>query len=140
HWSEIFKHLPNLTHLRVRASYSSDEDLQALALAQTLPNLTSVTLDNELRLTTLSIEQMARTHPKLESIVLRGWDPSHVSVESLEEIGKLVKNVFVETFTKSPEDYSDEDTESDVSDDLSTESEGSWLSGDEEVVVGDEDA
>ncbi|KAG9044843.1 hypothetical protein FS837_007425 [Tulasnella sp. UAMH 9824] len=136
HWSEIFKHLPSLTHLRVRASYSSDEDLQALAIAQTLPNLTSITLDNELRLTTLLIEQMARTHPKLESIALRGWDPSNVSVGSLEDIGKVVKNIFVETFMTSPEECYDEETERDLSDDLSTDSEGSWLSGDEDVVVG----
>lgn len=74
-WLEIFNHLPSLTHLRIRASNSSDEDLQALTATQTLSNLASITLDNELRLTTLLVEHMARTHARLESIVLRGWDP-----------------------------------------------------------------
>ncbi|KIO26993.1 hypothetical protein M407DRAFT_7564 [Tulasnella calospora MUT 4182] len=136
-WSAIFKHLPSLTRLRVRASYSSDEDLQALTIAQTLPNLTSITLDNELRLTAVLIEQIARTHPQLESIVLRGWDPSNVSAESLAAMSQLVKNVLVETFRLSPEEDSDEETGSDTSDDFSTE--GSWLSGDEHVITRDED-
>ncbi|KIO26951.1 hypothetical protein M407DRAFT_23776 [Tulasnella calospora MUT 4182] len=132
-WLAIFKHLPNLTYLRVRASYSSDQDLQALTITQTLPNLTSITLDNEFRLSTLLVEQIARAHPKLESIVLRGWDPSNVSAESLVEISKLVKNIYVETFGTSPEEDGGEDTESDSNDDFS--SEGSWLSGDEHVAM-----
>ncbi|KAG8916731.1 hypothetical protein FRC01_002895 [Tulasnella sp. 417] len=132
-WLAIFKHLPNLTHLRIRASHSSNEDLQVLTMAQTLPNLTSITLDNELRLTTLLVEQMARAHPKLESIVLRGWDPSNVSTESLATISKLVKNIFVETFRRSPEESPDEESERDSSDESS--SGGSWLSGDEYVAM-----
>ncbi|KAG8916793.1 hypothetical protein FRC01_002866 [Tulasnella sp. 417] len=132
-WLAIFKHLPNLTHLRVRASHSSNEDLQVLTMAQTLTNLTSITLDNELRLTTLLVEQMARAHPKLESIVLRGWDPSNVLTESLVSISKLVKNIFVETFRRSPEENLDEESESDSSDRSS--SAGSWLSGDEYVAM-----
>ncbi|KAG8916732.1 hypothetical protein FRC01_002896, partial [Tulasnella sp. 417] len=127
-WLSIFRRAPNLTHLRVRASSSSDQDLHALTTAQTLPNLTSITLDNELRLTTLLVEQIARTHPKLESIVLRGWDPSNVSADSLATISKLVKNIFVETFRRSPEEDYDEETESESGDDDSIE--GSWLSGD----------
>ncbi|KAG8895530.1 hypothetical protein FRC01_012323, partial [Tulasnella sp. 417] len=131
-WSAVFSYLPNLTHLRVRASYASDEDLQALTIAQTLPNLTSITLDNELRLTTRFVEQVAQVHPKLNSIVLRGWDPSNVSEESLVVISKLCRNILVETFKRSSEDECDEEAESDTSDDLSTE--GSWLSGDDHVI------
>ncbi|KAG8931824.1 hypothetical protein FRC00_000605 [Tulasnella sp. 408] len=131
-WLSIFKHLANLTHLRVRASYSADEDLQALTMTQTLPNLTSITLDNELRLTTLFVEQVARAHPKLESVVLRGWDPSNVSADSLAAISKLVKNILVETFRRSPEEDCEEETESDTSDDFSMDD--LWLSGDEHVV------
>ncbi|KIO26952.1 hypothetical protein M407DRAFT_195844 [Tulasnella calospora MUT 4182] len=136
-WFAIFKHLPRLTHLRIRASNSSDEDLEALIVAQTLPNLKSITLDNELRLTTQLVEDMVRAHPKLESVALRGWDPSNVSTESLALISKLVKNIFVETFRRSPEDDCDEETESDTSNDFSTD--GSWLSGDEHVVIRDDD-
>ncbi|KAG9044844.1 hypothetical protein FS837_007426 [Tulasnella sp. UAMH 9824] len=131
-WLVIIKHLPNLTRdLRVRTSYSSDEDLQALTIAQTLPNLTSITLDNELRLTTVFVEQVARAHPKLESVVLRGWDPSNVSADSLAAISKLVKNIFVETFRRSPEEDCYEEAESDTSDGLSMDE--AWLSGDEHV-------
>ncbi|KAG8916589.1 hypothetical protein FRC01_002974, partial [Tulasnella sp. 417] len=128
----IFKHLQNLNHLRVRASYSSDEDLQVLTMEQTLPNLTSITLDNELRLTTRLVEQMARTHPKLESIVLRGWDPSNVSADSLAAINKMGKKIFVETFMRSPEEDFHEESGSDNSDESS--SDGSWLSGDDYVL------
>ncbi|KAG8912390.1 hypothetical protein FRC00_004595 [Tulasnella sp. 408] len=124
-WSSIFEHLPSLTQLRVRASYSSDDDLRALTTADILPNLTSITLDNELRLTTRLVEQIARTHPKLESIALRGWDPSNVSPESITAISELVKTLFIETFRASPEEGCDEETESNSSDDSSTE--GSWL-------------
>ncbi|KAG9044841.1 hypothetical protein FS837_007423 [Tulasnella sp. UAMH 9824] len=132
-WLAIFNHLPSLTHLRIRASNSSDEDLQALTATQTLPNLVSITLDNELRLTTLLVERMAQAHPKLESIVLRGWDPSNVSTESLAVISELAKNLFVETIMKSPEKDCDDETESrDSSDDCSID--GSWLSGDEQIL------
>ncbi|KAG8916730.1 hypothetical protein FRC01_002894 [Tulasnella sp. 417] len=132
-WLSICGHLPNLTHLRVRASYSSDDDLQPLAMAQNLPELTSIILDNELRLTTLLVEQLARAHPKLESIVLRGWDPSNVSADSVAVVNKLVKTVFIETFKKAPEVDCSEESESDSSD--SDSSDGSWLSGDEQVAM-----
>ncbi|KAG8901505.1 hypothetical protein FRC00_006727 [Tulasnella sp. 408] len=134
YWLEIFNYLPNLTHLRIRASNLSDQNLKALTTSQSLPNLASITLDNELRLTTLLVEQMARTHPKLESIVLRGWDPSNVSTKSLAAISEVVKYLFVETIIKSPEEECDKETEAgDSSDDSSTD--GSWLSGDEYVIM-----
>ncbi|KAG9044840.1 hypothetical protein FS837_007422 [Tulasnella sp. UAMH 9824] len=124
-WSMIFEHLPSLTQLRVRASYSSDDNRRALTTIGILPNLTSITLDHELRLTTRLVEQMARTHPQLESVVFRGWDPSNVPPESIAAISELVKTLFIETFRVSPEGERDEETDNKSSYDSG--SEGSWL-------------
>ncbi|KAG8968254.1 hypothetical protein FRC05_001635 [Tulasnella sp. 425] len=138
-WSSVLENSVHLNHLVIRASDLCDDDLHALGTATTAPNVTHLTLENELRLTTSVVEQVVRTHPHLVSVILRGWDSSNVSKEKAEAIAQLVPHVRIEGIGKlrdgcegdggnEEDDWDDSYSEgSDFSDD------DGWLSGDEAV-------
>ncbi|KIO26961.1 hypothetical protein M407DRAFT_243520 [Tulasnella calospora MUT 4182] len=134
-WSSILEQLPYLKSFRAVACDLTDENLQTLTLWHVLPRLTKLNLDNELQLSTSFIEQVVWTHPELESVSLRGWNPSNISIQSLESIKQRVQHLYVETLRNTPEDIgqSETDSESDHSG-WDSESDGEWLSGDEAVV------
>ncbi|KAG8971855.1 hypothetical protein FRC05_010522 [Tulasnella sp. 425] len=138
-WSSVLGNSVHLNHLVIRASNLRDKDLHALGTATTVPGVTHLTLENELRLTTSIVEQVVRTHPHLISVILRGWDSSNVSKENVEAIARLVPQVRIEVIDKLRNGYegdsgSEEDgwdnsywEGSDFSDD------DGWLSGDEVI-------
>ncbi|KAG8971867.1 hypothetical protein FRC05_010534 [Tulasnella sp. 425] len=138
-WSSVLENSVHLNHLAIRGSNLCDDDLRALATTAIIPNITHLTLENELRLTTSIVEQVVRTHPHLISVILRGWDSSNVSKENAEVIARLVPHVRIEAIGKlrdvcggdsgsEEDDWDDSYWEgSDFSED------DGWLSGDEAI-------
>ncbi|KAG8903278.1 hypothetical protein FRC00_000180 [Tulasnella sp. 408] len=113
-WTSILQNLAHLNRLVIRASDLRDDDLRGLALAflPIIPNLTHLTLENELQLTTSLVEQIVRTHPNLVSLILKGWDASNVSKASVAAIYRLVPYVRIQTFDDT-EDEVDADGDGD---------------------------
>ncbi|KAG8971870.1 hypothetical protein FRC05_010537 [Tulasnella sp. 425] len=138
-WSSILHYSAHLDHLAIQASGLCDDDLRALATGTVVPNITHLTLDNELRLTTSIVEQVVQTHSRLESVILRGWDSFNVFKENVEVIARLVPHLQINTIGK-PQDGWDGDSniEEDGWDDLYWEEsnfseDDGWLSGDEVI-------
>lgn len=141
----ILESVTHLNRLVIRASDLQDEDLRGLGLASVpiLPNLTHLTLENELRLTTSLVEQVVRTHPDLVSVILRGWDASHISKANVSVISGLVPYVRIQTFGNTKDEFdAGSDGEEDQWDDSYWEGsdfseDDGWLSGDEAVLAKD---
>ncbi|KAG8948651.1 hypothetical protein FRC04_009415 [Tulasnella sp. 424] len=136
-WTSVLENLPDLKILRTCACHLTGDDLQMLTAGHNLSRLTKLTFDNELRLSTLFVEQVVRTHPALKSVVLRGWDSSNVSTHSLDAMKQHIQHLYVETLRTSPKDFgqTESENESDCSN-WDSESDEGWLSGDEAVVSG----
>ncbi|KAG9044005.1 hypothetical protein FS837_008876 [Tulasnella sp. UAMH 9824] len=145
-WTSTLQNVAHLNRLVIRASDLRDEDLRGLGLALVpiIPNLTHLTLENELQLTTSLVEQIVRTHPNLVSVILRWWDASNVSKASVAAISRLVPYVEIQTFGDTEDEVdANGDGEEDQWDDSYWEGsdfseDDGWLSGDEAVVKGDE--
>lgn len=137
-WSSTLENSVHLKHLVIRGSDVCDDDLRALTVATTVPNITHLTLENELRLTTSFVEEVVRTHPHLVSVILRGWD-SFNSREDTEVIARLVPYVQIHTIGKPQDDCEgDSGSEEDSWDDSYWEGsdfseDDGWLSGDEAI-------
>ncbi|KAG8900382.1 hypothetical protein FRC01_010160 [Tulasnella sp. 417] len=142
-WSSILQNVASLNHLAIRASDLRDEDLRGLALGflPIVPNMTHLTLENELRLTTSLVEQVVRTHPQVVSVILRGWNASNVSQANVSAISRLVSHVEIQTFG-NPEDEDcvgsergDEGWNDSYWEGSDFSEDDGWLSGDEAVVA-----
>ncbi|KAG8951504.1 hypothetical protein FRC04_006036 [Tulasnella sp. 424] len=141
-WREAFSKAGSLKYLRLRSCELESQDLEPLWLpgvgndgeGYLLPHLEHLVVENVFDLTTEDIKQIVMHRPSLRSVELRGWDASNIT-DDVQFLRKSVEDFILETFNGGPNSLDKE--EQDEDEDWSswvTPSEGSLLSGDEEVI------
>ncbi|KIO24505.1 hypothetical protein M407DRAFT_26113 [Tulasnella calospora MUT 4182] len=131
-------------NLRVRISVTNNNLKALLDLAvgegfeqDFLPHLEHLVLDNVFQLMTKDFRQIITHRPGLRFLELRGRDGSNVADNDVQFIRQSVERFILETFYKESggleEKEEDEDNEEGSS--FGTPSEGSWLSGDEDICL-----
>ncbi|KIO24511.1 hypothetical protein M407DRAFT_212540, partial [Tulasnella calospora MUT 4182] len=144
-WREAFSKVKYLKYLRLLSCELENNNLKALLeLAveeggeqDSLPHLEHLVLDNVFHLTTRDIRRIITHSPGIRFLELRGWDGSNVADDDVQFICESVECFILQTFYKESgaldEQGEDEDHEEWSS--SGTSSEGSWLSGDEEICI-----
>ncbi|KIO20369.1 hypothetical protein M407DRAFT_30002 [Tulasnella calospora MUT 4182] len=145
-WREAFSATGSLKYLRLRSSELESDDLEALSEMgvgedgeqRLLPHLEHLVLENVYSLSTGDIKRIVMHRPSLQCLELRGWDGSNVADDDVQFLRQSVECFVLETFYKESGALGeeDEDEENEEWSSTGTPSEGSWLSGDEEVVSG----
>ncbi|KAG9008324.1 hypothetical protein FRB90_008987 [Tulasnella sp. 427] len=143
HWKEIFRRGVSLRILRLRSCELEEDDLEALweqgaQDAPIIPHLEHLVLENVLDLSTNVMRRIVASRPSLRFVELRGWYDGRVDEEDVEFVRNSVERFVLETFGgRGPRDSDGESAESGAEEWSSsgTPSEGSWLSGDEDVVI-----
>lgn len=143
-WSEAFDNAGSLKYLRLRSCELESDDLEALSELGVgedgeqclLPHLEHLVLENVLQLSTEDIRRIVIHRPGLRSLELRGWDGTRVAEEDVQFIRQSVEYFVLETFYKGlgALEEEEEGEENEERSSSGTPSEGSWLSGDEEVI------
>ncbi|KAG8940133.1 hypothetical protein FRC04_005617 [Tulasnella sp. 424] len=143
-WREVFSMARSLKYLRFRSCELQSPDLEPLWLPGVgsdaegyLPHLEHLVMENVLRvrLTTENIKQIVMHRPNLQSVELRGWDGSNIAEDDVKFLRQSIGYFVLETFNGGPSFHDEEeDEENEEWSSWGTPSEGSLLSGDEEVV------
>ncbi|KAG9010636.1 hypothetical protein FRB90_007758 [Tulasnella sp. 427] len=132
-WKDVFITATSVKHLLLRNNEFLAEELEPLwDPTPVLPHLKHLALENVFGLTSDVVRRIVAARPGLQFVELRGWDATRVAKEDVEFLRRSVQDVVLETFGGTKEAASNGD-----GDDWSssgTPSEGSWLSGDQDVV------
>lgn len=142
-WREVFSKAGSLKYLRLRSCELESQDLEPLWLPGVesegegywLPHLEHLVVENVFHLTTEDIKQIVMHRPSLRSVELRGWDASDIAEDDVQFLRQSVGYFILETFNGRPSFHvEEEDEENEEWSSWGTPSEGSQLSGDEEVI------
>ncbi|KAG9001323.1 hypothetical protein FRB90_011641 [Tulasnella sp. 427] len=132
-WKDVFSTATSVKHLRLRNNEFLAEELKPLwDPTPVLPYLKHLALENVFGLKTDVVRQIVAARPGLQSVELRGWDVTRVAKEDVEFLRSSVQDFALETLG-GPEEGASNEHEPDWSS-SGTPSEGSWLSGDQNVV------
>ncbi|KAG9042700.1 hypothetical protein FS837_010484 [Tulasnella sp. UAMH 9824] len=144
-WSEAFESAGSLKYLRLRSCELESDDLETLSEMGVgedgeqclLPHLEHLVLENVFHVSTEDIRRIVMHRPGLRSLELRGWDGTNVAEEDVQFIRQSVECFVLETFYTGlgTLEEEEEDGENEEWSSSGTPSEGSWLSGDEEVIT-----
>ncbi|KAG9008325.1 hypothetical protein FRB90_008988 [Tulasnella sp. 427] len=142
-WKRVFEGATSIRTLRLRSCELVEEDLRGLwepcvEEAPVMPYLEHLALENVLDLRTGVVRWIIASRPGLRSVELRGWGRDQVDEEDVEFVRNSVENFVLETFgERDPRDPEEEMSDSDEEEWSSwgSPSQGSWLSGDQEVVA-----
>lgn len=141
-WIQMFRSLPELADLHIASCMIEDIDLKPLAGPPedtSCRELTNITIDNELALTTTVIREIVEARVSsskpVSSIVLRGWDADSVGEEDVIVIRTNIPNFVLGTFdaeavVKDAEGSFEEESSGDTGQD------DSFGSGDKVIIEG----
>lgn len=150
HWNAVLSALPSLTHLRFVGSYLKNADLALLGAEYSgepsvvvfpyvCPALVELAFENEFSLTSGAVKNIVQARfdsphaSPIASLTMRGWAQSNVSPEDAALLCELVPHFILDVFG-GPSGGALEDQDESESESSSDNDEGSWASGDEDVV------
>ncbi|KAG9008322.1 hypothetical protein FRB90_008985 [Tulasnella sp. 427] len=141
-WKDVFGRATSVRTLRLRSCELVEEDLAGLwephiEAAPMTPHLEHLAIENVLDLNTDVVRRIVACRPGLRRVELRGWYDGRVDEADVRFIRGSVENFVLETFGRVPRVSDGETTDSGAEEWSSsgTPSEGSWVSGDEEIVI-----